>query len=1094
MSEVKPEEDLPDLKGKRWLTLWPKRWRWRISMVLALLILLAAAFAWFNREQIAGNLIDDTLKQNGLEASYEIESIGTRRQVITNLVVGDPSMPDLTADRVALDISYTYGPPEVGKIELVGARLYGSLHDGKLSFGSLDALLFAESEEPAGLPGLNVELSDGRARITSDFGVIGAKIDGEGQLDDGFEGTIAATAPGVGIEGCKSEAATLYGTLSSDDGQLGFDGPVRFRELSCEGARIGTADIGTQLILARDFGSIEGDLALSASNLSGANVALSELNGRADIAMAFDGELALRHDLTGDGLASDFGQAQLVGADGTLRSTDGFTRNEWTSRLRGDGIDVTSLLDGAGLAEAQQASADTFAGALIAKIENGLARVASDAAFASDISVRTTSESLRLVIPEGRLSSSDGETLLALSRINYNTAGQGQPERLTGNILSGGADLPRINARLQQEDGGDISLRMTMAEYRSGTDVISIPRLVARRNAAGRIGFTGMVLAEGSLPGGSLRGLELPIEGQWSPGSGLAIGTRCVDAKLAGLEAYDFALGAQSLSVCPIPGSAIVRYRDTLEIAGRLSDMSIAGELGQSPARVTAASAVLRYPGTFRFESLEATIGAADNSVRMTAGSLEGDFVDGIGGSFANATAALDIVPLDLSDLSGEWSYSDSVLRVSEGAFTLTDRLDPAAGISEARFEPLLGEGAALTLEKGTIRVRAGLVHPWSGRQVTSLAIRHDLSEGAGRADINVPGIRFDEGFQPEELTSLTKGIIAFADGTIEGRGQVEWRGDELTSSGTFSTDSFDFAAAFGPVRGVKGEIEFIDLLDLTTAPSQVATIESVNPGVEALEGRVVYAIEGGTLITVEDGSWPFMGGELMLRPVKLDYGGGQGQSYVFELIGLDAATFVTQMELANIGATGKFDGTIPIVFDAQGNGTIQGGLLISRPPGGNVSYVGELSYEDLGAMGNFAFQTLRSLDYNQMSIELNGNLAGEIITNSNIDGVRQGEGASQNFVTRELAKLPIRFKVNVRSENFYTLATIVRGLFDPTVFASAAEVERFVGENIGVLQQGREADNEPGPTPGPQPDTIIDDLQRRNEPSVQSPESEDVP
>ncbi len=167
---------------------------------------------------------------------------------------------------------------------------------------------------------------------------------------------------------------------------------------------------------------------------------------------------------------------------------------------------------------------------------------------------------------------------------------------------------------------------------------------------------------------------------------------------------------------------------------------------------------------------------------------------------------------------------------------------------------------------------------------------------------------------------------------------------------------------------------------------------------------------------------------------------------------------------------------------------------MISRPPGGNVSYVGELTYEDLGAMANFAFQTLRSLDYNQMSIELNGNLAGEIITNFNIDGVRQGEGASRNFVTRELAKLPIRFKVNVRSENFYTLATIVRGIFDPTVFASAAEVERFVGENIGALRSGQSGEGDPNPAPTPNPVTTSDELQRRGEPAVQPPESEELP
>jgi hypothetical protein len=65
------------------------------------------------------------------------------------------------------------------------------------------------------------------------------------------------------------------------------------------------------------------------------------------------------------------------------------------------------------------------------------------------------------------------------------------------------------------------------------------------------------------------------------------------------------------------------------------------------------------------------------------------------------------------------------------------------------------------------------------------------------------------------------------------------------------------------------------------------------------------------------------------------------------------------------------------------------------------------------------------------MSVGLNGSIAGEIITNFQFDGVQQGAGTSQNFVTRRLAKLPIRFKINVRSENFYEMAMMVRSFWD---------------------------------------------------------------
>lgn len=1107
MTKVKPEPDLPDLGREKWLTLWPERWRWRVSLVLALLLLIAGGLAWYNREQIAADVIDDTLREYGLEATYEIEDIGTRRQVIRNLVIGDPNAPDLTAERVSLNVSYTYGPPEIGRIELVRPRLFATFRDGTLSFGSLDPLVFAESDEPAGLPALDLRIIDGRALVQSDYGDIGAKLEGAGRLDDGFAGKLAATAPGIGIEGCAAQAATLYGDISSESGRLTFDGPLRLRQGVCEGASINTADIGVQMILASDFASVEGDLALAAQDLSAANLALSKISGSADVAWRFDGEFSLRHDLDAQGLSTDFADFADIGAEGTLRSRDGFTRSEWNSRLTGQGIDARQLVRGSGMAEARQAAAGTFVGSLIGKFENAIARAVNDASFAGNLSLRSQPESLRFVIPEARLRSSSGDTVLALSRLSYASASKGQPDRLSGNILTGGAGLPRINARLQQSGDGTASLRMTMAQYREGNDAIAIPRLDARQDASGRIAFTGMIQAQGSVPGGSVRGLSLPVEGGWAQGSGVTVGSRCLEARFASLEAYDLSLANQSLSLCPDGAPAIVRFDDELKISARTNALSLNGRYGDEPVSLAISGASLRYPGGFDAQGIEASLGSGEDALRFAAASFDGSLSGPLEGQFSGGSADLGSVPVNVADIAGTWKYAEDAFQLRGGSFTLSDRPDLSSG-GEARFEPVNGTGASVDLIDGVVTGELGIENPWSGRRLANVAFNHDLDTAKGRADFTVPGIEFDEGFQPEELTSLTKGLIAFADGVIEGSGQFAWEGEELTSTGTFSTDGFDFAAAFGPVRQVKGTIEFTDLIALTTAPSQVATIGSVNTGIEVLDGRLVYSIENGTLISLEDGRWPFMGGELILRPVKLDYGGGQGQSYIFEIVALDAATFVTQMELSNLGASGRFDGTIPIIFDAQGNGTIQGGLLISRPPGGNVSYVGELTYEDLGTMANYAFQTLRSLDYNQMAIELNGNLAGEIVTNFNIDGVRQGAGTSQNFITRQLADLPIRFKINVRSENFYLLATIVRGLFDPTVFGDPIDRGLFKIEGGQIVPRSGGVvpiispipEPAPEPAPGPAPDEPVpndDDnptpgeAERRNEPLVQPPESD---
>ncbi len=106
---------------------------------------------------------------------------------------------------------------------------------------------------------------------------------------------------------------------------------------------------------------------------------------------------------------------------------------------------------------------------------------------------------------------------------------------------------------------------------------------------------------------------------------------------------------------------------------------------------------------------------------------------------------------------------------------------------------------------------------------------------------LGVPGLVFGEGLQPGNLY-LAEDLIVFANGTVTGKGRIDWTGDDITSSGTFASDGFDFAAPFGPVRGLKGQVVFTDLVNLTTAPDQVVTIDAINPGIEVLAGQLRFA------------------------------------------------------------------------------------------------------------------------------------------------------------------------------------------------------------------------------------------------------------
>ncbi|MET0251653.1 MAG: YdbH domain-containing protein, partial [Novosphingobium sp.] len=220
------------------------------------------------------------------------------------------------------------------------------------------------------------------------------------------------------------------------------------------------------------------------------------------------------------------------------------------------------------------------------------------------------------------------------------------------------------------------------------------------------------------------------------------------------------------------------------------------------------------------------------------------------------------------------------------------------------------------------------------------------------------------------------------------------------------------------------------------------------------------FALLPGRVFRLDSATWPFLGGTLSLAPTELRLGASELRRYELVIEGLDAARFLERLELGNIAATGVFDGRLPLVFAAApasgqvgaavgtvlgigtpegagvaaatpGSGRIEGGLLVSRPPGGNVSYVGDLTYRDLSPMANFAFQTLRSLDYRHMTIAMDGALEGEMITRVRFDGVRQGAAAQRNILTRTLAKLPIQMNVNVRAP-FYQLVSSTKALYDP--------------------------------------------------------------
>ena len=187
------------------------------ALIVLAIIAIGLAIAWGYRERIAGNVIASELAKRGIEATYKIERIGGRRQVLTDIVIGDPRRPDLTVERAEVVIRHRFGFPAIAAVRLTRPRLFATYRDGTLSFGALDPLIFAPREErPFELPDFVLAVTEGRALLESDFGPVGISLNGSGHLRDGFSGEVAATSPLLAAAGCEARRTTLYGRIAID--------------------------------------------------------------------------------------------------------------------------------------------------------------------------------------------------------------------------------------------------------------------------------------------------------------------------------------------------------------------------------------------------------------------------------------------------------------------------------------------------------------------------------------------------------------------------------------------------------------------------------------------------------------------------------------------------------------------------------------------------------------------------------------------------------------------------------------------------------------------------------------------------------------
>lgn len=1006
----------------------PARRRLRRAAV-ALLALLAVALAalWVARRPIAGRAIDRELARAGVPARYEIERLEFGRQRLRDVVIGDPARPDLVADWVETGTRLSLSGATVTAVRAGRVRLRGRLVDGRVSFGAIDRLLPPPSGKPFALPRLFADVADARIRLETPAGTVGFKLAGRGRLDDGFEGRLAAVSPALRASGCEVRGMRAAVRVRIDDASPRLVGPVRADAVECEGG--GARPVATTLdaTLGPALDRWRGSARLATGAGAAGPVRLASLAGTASFrgdARATAGELDLAAErVVTPGVTA--GRAKLAG-DYLLGREIRFDGRVGAERASARGVRVdTAALGGTPL------------GPIAARVAEAVERAARGFAFDARVAV-DAADQLALRVTEARARSASGARVRIAGGdgVSWSSAGL----RIDGEAQVGGGGLPSMRVSLDQtEPGGPIRGLAQVAAYRVGGASLALTPVSFSATPSGATRVATTATLSGPLGDGRVDGLSMPLTILWDGAERFTLNPGCAPASFRRLAVAGLTLAPAQLSLCPV-GPALARVEGGRVSGGaRLTEPRLTGRLGSTPVTLAASGGEARLGDRgFSFRDVAARLGSPGRVTRLDLGRLEGRLAGGVvAGRFGETGGQIANVPLMLSEAAGAWRLAGGTLTL-EGGTTVSD----AAG---RRFEPLRSEDVTLRLASNQIAVTGSLLEPATRARVADVRIAHDLSRDTGQALLDVPGVTFDERLQPEALTRVLFGVIADVRGAVRGQGRIAWSPEGVTSTGAFRTDRIDLAAAFGPVQGLKGEIRFDDLLALRSAPGQVVTVASINPGVPVTDGVIRYQTLPDSQVQVESGRWPFAGGSLTLRPTLLDFSEAAEKRLTFEVTGMDAGQFLQQFEFENLNATGVFDGVLPMVFDVRG-GRIEGGRLTVRPGGGTLSYVGTLTQEQLGFWGDLAFQALKSIRYRSLGIVMDGPLAGEMVTQVRFAGVSQGEGAKSNFLIRRLQRLPFVFNIRITAP-FRGLIDSAQGFYDP---------RRLIQRNLPALLEDR--------------------------------------
>lgn len=620
---------------------------------------------------------------------------------------------------------------------------------------------------------------------------------------------------------------------------------------------------------------------------------------------------------------------------------------------------------------------------------------------------------------------------------------------------------------------------LTLANWRSEGADISARELgvtISATAESGRVDLRGPLHLTGPIGDGALRDLEaaLNLTLAWRDGWRVTANDDCVRMRVGALEAAGLAFSDGALALCPLNGALIAaNARGALSGGFSIQRLALNGRMAgpdAQPARLSADNVVGRFSGrigdlTLAIEAdrprlavdMEESRTLAVALARVTADATIAD-TWGIQGAFERGTLSDPALPGSVSTIEGAWQAAPEdgkpVIRVTAGEALLTANR-PEDESERALFNPLRLVNVSGSLRGGRILADGAIVLEDGARQLAAFTASHEIRDGVGRAEVHAEQIVFGDALQPFEITEQARGMVENVRGPVGVTADIAWDRSAIAATGRLRLDGVSLATSTIPiVNDVRGEIAFDDLFQLTTPPGQSVTVALVNPGIAVRDGRVRFQLLSDQRISIEQAEFNFAAGTLAMSPTTVRLGEDE-TTIELTLRDVDAAALVANLNLPDLSVTGRVEGSFPIRLTRR-TAFIENGVLRALPGGGALAYTGQAG-ADVSGPAEIAFDALRSFHYDELSLTLDGDISGDVVSTVQFSGRNTGRDVDLGDIT----PVPGIGDVTVRGVPFNFHVTVT------APFRRLAQTAATFTDPASMLDQARQA----GPSQPPQVD-----------------------